>query len=337
MQTKQIDHVLGKPYSVPRERSRWPSLGLALAMHLGLLFFLWVGVHWQNTEPVAVEAEVWDLKVQTAAPPPDVATEPEPTPAPPPEPQVEQPAPPPPPPVAAPEPKVDLREAEIALERKKAKLKEEKEKAAAEERRKQELKEREEEKRELEKQKQKEKDKAEKLEKEKADKLAKAKEAKEKAAEEKAEKELSDKKAAAEKAAKAKKAAAENAAAAKIRADDMKRMMAQAGNGTTGTAEKATAPRKDSGYVAALTSKIKGNLAYSGSTDVPGNPRAVFKIEQLPTGEIISVRKIKSSGLPAYDSAVENAINKSSPLPKKKDGTVEREIELIFEMKDLPK
>ena len=337
MQTKQIDHVLGKPYSVPRERSRWPSLGLALAMHLGLLFFLWVGVHWQNTEPVAVEAEVWDLKVQTAAPPPEVATEPEPTPAPPPQPQVEQPAPPPPPPVAAPEPKVDLREAEIALERKKAKLKEEKDKAAAEERRKQELKEREEEKRELEKQKQKEKDKAAKLEKEKADKLEKAKEAKEKAAEEKAEKELADKKAAAEKAAKAKKAAAEKAATDKMRADDMKRMMAQAGNGTTGTAAKATAPRKDSGYVAALTSKIKSNIAYSGSTDVPGNPRAVFKIEQLPTGEIISVRKIKSSGLPAYDSSVENAINKSSPLPKKKDGTVEREIELIFEMKDLPK
>lgn len=337
MQTKQIDHVLGKPYSVPRERSRWPSLGLALAMHLGLLFFLWVGVHWQNTEPVAVEAEVWDLKVQTAAPPPEVATEPEPTPAPPPQPQVEQPAPPPPPPVAAPEPKVDLREAEIALERKKAKLKEEKDKAAAEERRKQELKEREEEKRELEKHKQKEKDKADKLEKEKADKLEKAKEAKEKAAEEKAEKELADKKAAVEKAAKAKKAAAEKAAADKMRADDMKRMMAQAGNGTTGTAAKATAPRKDSGYVAALTSKIKSNIAYSGSTDVPGNPRAVFKIEQLPTGEIISVRKIKSSGLPAYDSSVENAINKSSPLPKKKDGTVEREIELIFEMKDLPK
>ncbi|WP_425252172.1 cell envelope integrity protein TolA [Janthinobacterium sp. NFX145] len=336
MQNKQIDHVLGKPYSVPRERSRWPSLGLALAMHLGLLFFLWVGVHWQNTEPVAVEAEVWDMKVQTAAPPPEVATEPEPTPTPP-QPQVEQPAPPPPPPVAAPEPKVDLREAEIALERKKAKLKEEKDKAAAEERRKQELKEREEEKRELEKQKQKEKDKADKLEKEKADKLEKAKEAKEKAAEEKAEKELSDKKAAAEKAAKAKKAAEEKKAADKARAAEMSRITGAAGAGTTGTAEKSTAPRKDSGYVAALTSKIKSNIAYSGSTDVPGNPRAVFKIEQLPTGEIISVRKIKSSGLPAYDSSVENAINKSSPLPKKKDGTVEREIELIFEMKDLPK
>jgi len=348
LQTKQTDHVLGKPYSVPREKSRWPALGMALAMHLGLLFFLWVGVHWQNTEPVAVEAEVWDVKVQTAAPPPEVTTDPEPqpAPAPEPEPEVETP-PPPPPPVAAPEPKVDPREAEIALERKKAKLKEEKEKAAAEERRKQEQKEREEEKREQEKekdrQKQKEKEKAEKLEKEKADKLEKEKKDKaekekaekaEKAAQEKAEKDKADKKAAAEKAEKAKKAAADKAAADKARADNLNRMMAQAGNGTTGTAEKATAPRKDSGYVAALTSKIKGNIAYSGSTDVPGNPRAVFKIEQLPTGDIISVRKIKSSGLPAYDSAVENAINKSSPLPKKKDGTVERQIELIFEMKE---
>lgn len=340
---------MGTPYRVPRESSRWPSLGLALAMHLGLLFFLWVGVHWQNTEPVAVEAEVWDLKVQDAAPPPEVTTDPEPTPAPtpPPQPEPEVETPPPPPPVAAPEPKVDLREAEIALERKKAKLKEEKAKAAAEERRKEEAKEREEEKRELEKQKQKEKDKAdkaEKAEKEKADKLEKAKKEKadkekaekaEKAAEEKAEKEAAEKKAAAaEKAAKAKKAAEDKKAADKARADEMRRITGAAGNGTTGTAEKSTAPRKDSGYVAALTSKIKGNIAYSGSTDVPGNPRAVFKIEQLPTGEIISVRKIKSSGLPAYDSSVENAIKKSSPLPKKKDGTVEREIELIFEMKE---
>ena len=69
---------------------------------------------------------------------------------------------------------------------------------------------------------------------------------------------------------------------------------------------------------------------------LPGNPRAEFKISQLPTGEIISVRKIKSSGIPAYDTAVENAIMKSSPLPKKKDGTVERDINAGFNLKDLP-
>ena len=38
----------------------------------------------------------------------------------------------------------------------------------------------------------------------------------------------------------------------------------------------------------------------------------------------------------ADDAAVENAINKSSPLPKKKDGTVERELDIVFNLKDLP-
>jgi colicin import membrane protein len=66
-----------------------------------------------------------------------------------------------------------------------------------------------------------------------------------------------------------------------------------------------------------------------------GNPKASFRVEQLPTGEIISVRKIKSSGVAAFDDAVEKGIIKSSPLPKKKDGTVERSLVVDFSMKDL--
>jgi colicin import membrane protein len=116
----------------------------------------------------------------------------------------------------------------------------------------------------------------------------------------------------------------------------MKRMMAAAGNtGSTGSAEKSTAPRSDKGYTAAITAKVKGNTSYAGDTDEPGNPTAVFRVEQLPTGEIISVKKIKSSGVPAFDDAVEKGITKSSPLPKKKDGTVERSLEINFHMKDL--
>ena len=61
----------------------------------------------------------------------------------------------------------------------------------------------------------------------------------------------------------------------------------------------------------------------------------MYKITQLPTGEIISVQKVKSSGIPAYDDAVEKAIQKSSPLPRKKDGSVEREIEPGFNLKDI--
>ena len=105
--------------------------------------------------------------------------------------------------------------------------------------------------------------------------------------------------------------------------------------GSSGSAEKSTAPKIDSGYVAAITAKIKSNTTYAGGTNVPGNPKAVFKVDQLPTGEIMSVRLAKSSGVPEFDRAVENGIRKASPLPKKKDGTVERNLEVNFSMKDL--
>lgn len=344
-------HAADGQYRVPRDTSRWPSLALAAAMHAGLFFFLWVGVQWQSTEPVAVEAEVWDMSVQTAAPPPPPAPEVEPTPpapAPKPAPEVEPPAPPPPK-VAPVEPPDEPKQPDIALERQKARLKAEKEKHAEE------VKRREQQKREeqlrQEKQDKLDKEKAEKAEKEKADKAAKLLKDKEKQkekdrekakadakaqadAEARAEKDALEKKAAADKAAKAKREATEKKSADAVRAAEMSRITGATGSGTSGTAAKSTAPRLDSGYVAAITAKIKSNIAYSGSTDVEGNPRAIFKIEQLPTGEIISVRKIKSSGIAGYDSAVENAIAKSSPLPKKKDGTVVREVEAIFDIKD---
>ncbi|MDB5753810.1 MAG: protein TolA, partial [Massilia sp.] len=89
------------------------------------------------------------------------------------------------------------------------------------------------------------------------------------------------------------------------------------------------------GYLASITSKIKSTTSYAGNTDVSGNPTVVFKVEQLPTGEVISVRLVKSSGVLTFDDAVEKGINKASPLPKKKNGTVERTLEIVFKMKDL--
>lgn len=273
----------GVPYRVPPEPSRWPAIMLAAAVHAGLLLFLWVGISWQNTAPVAVEAEVWDMKTQAAAPPPPepVAPPPEPAPAPKVEepPPVEQPAAPKPP--------------DIALER-------------------------------------------EKLKKLKQEKLAQEREAKEKLKQELAEKKLAEKAAAdklkADKLAKAKALAEEQKKLDKFREAEMRRIT---GAGSSGEAARATAPRLDTGYLASITSKIKSTTSYAGNTDVPGNPRALFKIEELPTGEIISVKMVKSSGVPAFDDAVEKGIIKSSPLPKKKDGTVERTLEIAFSMKDL--
>jgi len=310
----------GAPYSVPPEPSRLPAFALAVAVHAVLLGFLWFGVAWQTSEPVAVEAEVWDMSVQSAAAP---ELPPPPTPEPEPQPEPE-PAPPPPKPVAEPPPVERPAQADIKLQREKE-LKERKERELAEKReqeRKEELRKEEERKKELAEQKKKEAAEREKKE------LAK------KEAAEKKKKEEADAKQKALAEAK-KKAAAEKAEAAKLekfRQDELKRIAGAMG--TTGTAAKSTAPRADSGYVAAITAAIKSNTAYGGSTTMPGNPKAVFKVDQLPTGEIMSVRLVKSSGVPEFDRAVENGIKKASPLPKKKDGTVERTLDVNFSMKD---
>jgi colicin import membrane protein len=323
----------GTPYRVPPEPSRWPAILLAVAVHALLLGFLWFGISWQNHEPVAVEAEVWDMKTEAAAPTPPPPPEAEPEP---PQPKPE-PAPPPkaveqPPERLAPQP-------DIALEREKKRKEEllkkrEQERELAEQKTREEAKAKELAKKETDRNKADELAKKEAAEKKKAEELAK-KEAEQKKADELAKKEA-DKKAKAEKLAKAKAEAAEKAKLDKLRQDELNRMMAAAaGSGGTGTAAKSTAPRSDSGYVAAITSKVKSNTTYGGSTDVSDNPRVEFQVEQLPTGEIISVRKTKSSGIPAFDDAVEKGIIKSSPLPKKKDGTVERSLQIGFKMKDV--
>ena len=55
---------------------------------------------------------------------------------------------------------------------------------------------------------------------------------------------------------------------------------------------------------------------------------AQFRIEVLPTGEQAGVRLVKPSGLAGYDAAAERAIRRCDPIPRKRDGTVERTIVL---------
>jgi colicin import membrane protein len=113
----------------------------------------------------------------------------------------------------------------------------------------------------------------------------------------------------------------------------MQRIMGSAAAGATGTAARSTAPNLDKGYVAKLRTKIMGRIDYPGAKQ---DIEARFMVSQLPSGEVMSVRRTKSSGVAAYDTAVENAIYKASPLPKRDDGTVARELELVFNLKDIP-
>ena len=82
-----------------------------------------------------------------------------------------------------------------------------------------------------------------------------------------------------------------------------------------------------------IRAKVRSNIILT--QDIPGNPEAIFDVALLPNGEVLTVRKRKSSGNPAYDDAVERAIMKSSPLPLPDDRSVfRRDLELKFHPQD---
>lgn len=82
-----------------------------------------------------------------------------------------------------------------------------------------------------------------------------------------------------------------------------------------------------------IRDKIRGHIVLP--PDLAGNPEAIFDVALLPSGDVLNVRKRKSSGHAGYDEAVERAILKSSPLPKPEDPNVfERRLELRFQPRD---
>ncbi len=82
-------------------------------------------------------------------------------------------------------------------------------------------------------------------------------------------------------------------------------------------------------YVGRIRQKVKSNWILP--PDLKGNPEAIFNVVQLPNGEVLSARLAKSSGIPAYDAAVERSILKSSPLPTPPARELfQRELKLTF-------
>jgi colicin import membrane protein len=82
-----------------------------------------------------------------------------------------------------------------------------------------------------------------------------------------------------------------------------------------------------------IRAKIRGFIVLP--PDLKGNPEALFLVTQLPTGEVLQVQLVISSGNTAYDDAVYRAILKSSPLPKPDTpGLFERELKLTFRPRD---
>ncbi|GGC71123.1 cell envelope integrity protein TolA [Undibacterium terreum] len=298
------------PNTLPKEPGRWPAIALATLVHILLLAFLWIGVQWQNQESTAVEAEVWDMQTREAAPKPVPQEELAPEPV-----KVQ----PPPPPVVKPD--VPKEDPEIALEQ------ERKRKLAEKKKEEEQLKlEREEAKRKADKE---EKIKQEK-EKEKL-KLAEDKKKAEKLAADEAEKN--------KQAELKKKQNSDQAARDKVFAENMRRLNGQAattGSGGNGDAPKSTGNnRGDPSYAAKVSAKIRSNSNYNASDNTSNNPTVEYRIDLLPDGTLRgAIRKLKSSGAPGFDEAVERAIDKSQPFPKNNSGVVPDSMILVYKLKE---
>ncbi len=95
----------------------------------------------------------------------------------------------------------------------------------------------------------------------------------------------------------------------------------------------AASSKAKADWVDKIRAKIRGYIVLP--PDIQGNPEAVFLVVQLPTGEVLPPKLVKTSGHRGYDEAVERAILKASPLPKPdRPDLFERELKLTFRPKD---
>ena len=285
---------------------------LSIIVHGGLLAALFFGVQWKSEQPGGTPVAVYfgNPAASTQPPPP-----------PPPPAKVETPEPPKV--EAKPTPKPEVRaegkpqiDPQIAIKDKERKEKEEKAR--------------------LEKERI-EQEKIDKLKKQKAEEEQKQKEAKEQARKEEEDRQKREKQAADEKRAEDARKEADREAkqmqqnrANAARAEQMARLNAElegahgsptgSANGTSSGARSGGVGGDDSGksaYQDAISRKIRGNTILPPG--IQGNPEALFEVTQLPTGEVMSVKLLKSTGNGALDTAIERAINKSSPLPQPKN------------------
>ncbi len=281
-----------RPARALRRRGKWTALILALCVNLLFVGVLVFSVSWQNRKPEAVSAELYAPPQRTVVPTPP---RPEPKPAlPPPKPELVPPKPVPAPPAPVVE-KPDTRAADIALKAKRD-----------EERRLQ-----------------------EQAERERVQRQARE-ETEARKAEEKRQADLRDQQA---RQVEAMRAQAERETRMRTQAERESQMRAQAEQEANARAEQAAAGAARSKaqleWIDRIRSRIRGYINLP--PDIPGNPEAIFDVVQLPTGEIIDVKLRKSSGVRAYDDAVQRAILKASPLPRPVPADLfQRNLELHF-------
>lgn len=120
---------------------------------------------------------------------------------------------------------------------------------------------------------------------------------------------------------------------AKMRAENLKRMMGElnAPTDATGTAAKSKGP--SASYQGRIIARIRPNILLTDP--IAGNPATVVEVRCAPDGTIIGRRITQSSGVKAWDDTVLRAIDKTQILPRDVDGTVPSPMLLTFRPQDV--
>ncbi len=84
--------------------------------------------------------------------------------------------------------------------------------------------------------------------------------------------------------------------------------------------QSAELARMKAAYIEKIKAKVRSMIILPDG--LQGNPTAGIDVTVLPTGEVVNVKLVRSSGQPAYDDAVERAILKASPLPLPPDAAL---------------
>ncbi|OYY94245.1 MAG: hypothetical protein B7Y41_07955 [Hydrogenophilales bacterium 28-61-23] len=266
----------------PQRMQHVSSGGLALLVHGLLLLGLMFGVSWKNPPHLPIEADIWtDLpEMPRTAAPPEFAPRPEPLPE--------------PTPVVAPAPAQEI-SAQIALEKlekkrledqrrlevTQAELQQKLDKKLAEEKRVEAV-------RLVERQ---------RVEKERLDK-------------ERADKERADK----EKRDQSRRQIDQELARQMREELDAESSQLRAIENRASVGKQS---RVVQDFQERIRAKIKSALVLP--QNLRGNAEVAYKVSLLPNGEVLRVTLVGTSGQPLYDSAVERAIFKASPLPLPSD------------------
>lgn len=125
----------------------------------------------------------------------------------------------------------------------------------------------------------------------------------------------------------------------KLRQAEAERILAQmaADRPTAATQPAASGTARDAEYRERLAALIRSRIVYAVPEGTSPSVYADVQVELLPSGEVVAIKVLKPSGLPGYDEAVERAIRRTDPFPRKPDGTVDRTIVIRFRPVDTPR